>query len=248
MKPALLLLCYAALALPQAQAPPAAHFPCPEKLTYQVDWRLINAGTATWQLSRDNSSTAWNFHLNIVSAGLVSRLYRVLDTYRVSTSDHFCLANASLDAQEGKKHTFLKINVDRTHNRLSFEQRDLLRNRIEQKNLDIAPCTYDIAGALANIRSMNLEPGHSVTVPVTDGKKFVNAKLTAQAREEITVAGKHYQTTRYEAFVFDNVLYRRRGRLLLWISNDADRVPVQFRMLLGFPIGTVTISLQKQEH
>jgi len=208
----------------------------------------VNAGTATVQLVREAAPNGWNFNLNIVSAGLVSRLYPVLDNYKISTTDRFCLVNATLDAQEGKKHSVSKLNVDRTHNRLTFDEHDLLHNRSETKNLDIAPCTYEIAGALASVRTSNLEPGRSITLPVTDGKKFVQAKLTAQAREPLTVAGKTYQTTRYEAFLFDNVLYRRHGRLLMWVSNDADRLPVQFRMMLGFPIGTVTVSLIKQEH
>ena len=247
MKLGLLLFCYATLALPQSQSSHA--FPCPEKLTYRVEWRLINAGTATVQLARDTTaSNGWNFHLNIVSAGLVSRLYPVLDDYKISTTDRFCLANATLDAQEGKRHSVSKLGVDRAHSRLTFEERDLMRNSNETKILDVAPCTYEIASALASVRIAALEPGHSITVPITDGKKFVRAKLSAEAHEPLTVAGKTYQTTRYEAFVFDNVLYRRHGRLLMWVSNDADRLPVQFRMLLGFPIGTVTVSLVKQEH
>ncbi len=41
--------------------------------------------------------------------------------------------------------------------------------------------------------------------------------------------GKTYPAIRYEAFVFDDVLYKRKGRLQVWITDDADRLPVMFR-------------------
>jgi hypothetical protein len=75
----------------------------------------------------------------------------------------------------------------------------------------------------------------------------VNAKIEAQGKESISLNGKTYQTIRYEAFLFDNVLYRRKGRLFVWISDDASRIPVQFKLQLGFPIGNVTIELEKQQ-
>ena len=236
------------LAAASAQSPaPGSRFPYPEKLTYQVEWRLINAGTSTVQLLRDNDTKGWEFDLHIESAGLVSRLYRVADSYKARTNEHFCLGSAAMDSQEGKKHSIYRFSVDVSRKKLSFDERDLTRNTSEKKEIDVAPCTLEIVGALASLRTLNLEPGKSTVIPIADGKKFAQVKVESQAKEKVSAAGKNYDATRYEAFLFDNVLYKRRARLLVWISNDADHLPVQFRLLLGFPIGTVTVWLQKQE-
>jgi hypothetical protein len=56
-----------------------------------------------------------------------------------------------------------------------------------------------------------------------------------------------FQTTRYEAFLFNGVLFGRKGRLFIWISDDEARLPVQIRVQLPFYIGTVTIQLEKVE-
>jgi uncharacterized protein DUF3108 len=239
-------LCFPRLSEAQNLSPDS-QFPSPEKLTYNIEWRLMNAGTATVQLSRDTGSKGWNFNLKIESSGLVSRMYRVADSYKVVTLEPFCLVNSSLDAQEGKKHARSSSVVDSSRKKLIYDERDLVKNRSEKKELDIPTCTYDIVGALAAVRTLNLAPGKSTTMPITDGKKFAQAKIEAQTREKVTVTGTTYSTTRYEAFLFDNVLYKRRGRLLIWISDDARHLPVQFRILLGFPIGTITVGLQKQE-
>ena len=221
-------------------------FPFPEKLTYDVEWRMLSAGQAVVELKQGNPH-AWNIDLNLTSAGLVSRLYKILDVYKSSTNDRFCAENTFLDAQEGKKHTLTRLNFDNTRHKVDYDEHDLVKNSTAKRDLDIAPCTYEVMGAFAALRVMDIEPGHTVTLPITDGKKMAYAKIQAQAKENITVNGKGYATVRYEAFLFDNVLYKRKGRLLLWLTDDAERLPVQFRMQMGFPIGTITVELVKQE-
>jgi hypothetical protein len=228
------------------ESPSDSQFPYPEKLTYNIEWRLVNAGTATVQLASANNKQ-WNFDVDIESSGLVSRLYRVADFYKVTTLQSFCLVRSSLDAREGKKHIRSASVVDSSHRKLAYAEEDLVKNRSERKELAISDCSYEIVGALASLRTLNLAPGKATTIPITDGKKFVQAKIEAQAREKVTVAGKNYSATRYEAFLFDNVLYRRRGRLMIWIGDGPQHLPLQFRLSLGFPIGTITVELQKEE-
>jgi len=243
----LLLLCLTGLAFAQQQSQQRARFPYPEKLSYRVEWRLITAGTATVQLSQP-SPHHWQLDLNLQSAGMVNRLYRVFDTYKAGLSnDHFCASDLVLDAQEGNRHRLTRLTFESSRHSVQYEERDLTNNAISKRVLDVAPCTHDVAGALAAMRLMDIEVGQSGTLPITDGKKMVNAKFEALSRENVTVAGKAYHTIRYEAFLFDNVLYKRKGRLFIWLTDDADRTPVQLRFQLGFPIGTISLALEKQQ-
>ncbi len=224
----------------------AAKFPFPEKLYYRVEWRLVTAGSAIVDISRAGPDV-WKTSLNLESAGLVTRLYRVQDTYIAITNEHFCPANTVLDAQEGRRHTITHLTFGDNPHRVSYEERDLVKNSTVKKELDIASCTYEITGALAAVRDMSLEPGKSTSLPITDGKKMVHGRIEAQARENLSIEGKSYQTIRYEAFLFDNVLYKRKGRFFMWVTEDANRLPIQFRIQLGFPIGTVTVQLEKEQ-
>ncbi|HZQ54800.1 MAG TPA: DUF3108 domain-containing protein [Bryobacteraceae bacterium] len=229
-----------------AQAPKGSKFPFPEKLTYRIEWRMINAGTATVQLSRDQPDD-WTVNLHLESAGLVSRLYRVLDSYKAAMTDRFCGISAQLDAQEGKRHTLTHLIFDDPQHKVEYNEHDVLKNTSAKNRLAIAPCTHEITGALAELRASDLQPGHAVTIPITNGKKMAHARVEAQAKERVSVNGKTYSTTRYEAFLFDNVLYKRKGTFFVWITDDSERMPVQFRIHLGFPVGTITISLEKEE-
>jgi hypothetical protein len=226
------------------QAPPKP-FPYRDKLEYRVEWRLITAGTAQIEISP--IGTNWQTKLDLESAGMVTKLYRVSDNYRALTSDKFCGINATLDAREGKRHRFSSLSFDNSKHKLQFEERDLVKNSVTSKVSDIAPCTHEVIGALSALRMMRLEPGKTIVLPISDGKKTVMARIEAQAKETVKLDNNTYQTIRYEAFLFDNVLYSRKGRLWIWMTDDASRLPVQIRVRLGFPIGNITLMLDKEE-
>lgn len=235
------LLCLSWLAPAQE-----SKFPCPEKLSFRIEWHGITGGIATVTMTKPNPDE-WQTTLDLESAGMVARLYHVLDKYKSVTSNKFCGASSELDAQEGKHHKYTKLSFDPAHHKVDYYEHDLVKNQETRKELDTPSCTFEITGALEALRAMSLEPGKTISVPLTDGKKFANARIDAQAKENITVDGKSYSTIRYEAFVFDNVLYKRKGRLEIWITDNAERLPVQMRMQLGFPVGTVNVELEKQE-
>ena len=95
-------------------------------------------------------------------------------------------------------------------------------------------------------RSLQLEPGQSAQIPMSDGKKSVMARVEAQQRERISTPAGTFQTIRYEAFVFKDVLYRRDANLYVWVTDDARRLPVQIRVRMQFTIGTITFQLEKE--
>jgi hypothetical protein len=117
-----------------------------------------------------------------------------------------------------------------------------------QKEIDVPACAHDVMGGLFRLRNQTIPIGHFIDLPMTDGKKFVNVKVEAQEREKVKTPAGTFQTIRYEAFLFDNQLYTRKGRLFIWISDDDRHLPVQIRVRLGLAVGTITVQLTKEEH
>ncbi|HEY1947577.1 MAG TPA: DUF3108 domain-containing protein [Bryobacteraceae bacterium] len=227
------------------QKPDGKSFPFPEKLTYRVEWRMVTAGSAVINVSRNGPN--WQTDLHLESSGFVSRFLRVLDTYHVVSDEHFCGINSSLEAREGKRHAVTTMLFDNARHKLSYSEQDFVKNTSDKQEIDIAPCTHETLGALQALRQLTIEQGKTITFPITNGKKMVDAKVEARNPEKITVNDKKYSAFRYEAFIFDNVLYRRKGRLFVWMTDDAERVPVQLQFQMGFPIGNITLQLEKQE-
>jgi hypothetical protein len=94
---------------------------------------------------------------------------------------------------------------------------------------------------------LNLEPGQSVNIPVSDGKKSVSAKVEAQAREDVKTPEGVFHTIRYEVYLFNDVLYHRPAHLNIWITDDRRRLPVQIRVRMTITIGTILLQLEKHE-
>jgi hypothetical protein len=240
--------------LPQSPVPPvspvstntpAGMIPPREQLHYHVEWRLIRAGEVKLGWGPKGQG-GWNLDMSLESVGLVSRLYPVKNAYSVQLDNGLCAQRSHLLAHEGRKHRETTVQYDREQGKASYSERDLPTNKIVgEKTVDIPPCVYDVMGGLYRLRTMNVPPGQAVDLPVSDGKKTVVARVEAQRTEEVETPAGKYRATRYEVFLFRDVLYRRNASLYVWLSEDERRLPVQVRIRMPFYIGTVTLQLMK---
>lgn len=217
--------------------------PASEKLTFAAEWHLSHAGTVT-VTSREKQ-----IQLRIESAGIVSMLYKVDDLLTVNYDEPDCAAASLLESMESKRHHETRVTYDRSQNFAFFVERDLLSDMvIREAKTQIPNCVSDALGALAKLRTLKLDPGQSVQLPVSDGRRFASVKVDALERGEVKTAGETYRAIRYQAALLNGVIYSRKGRLFVWVTDDARRLPVQIQVQMGFPIGTVTLQLQKEEH
>ena len=216
-----------------------------ESFSYQVEWRLINAGRTDLMLSR--GPAGYKGQLKLYSAGLVSRLFKVNDIYDVDGNAELCAQNARLQAEEGSRKRDTHVRwVDK---KSFYKEVDLLKNQtVLEKELDTPGCVHDVLAALAKLRTLtSLQPGQATTLPISDGKKVVMARVEAQERETISTKLGRFPAIRYEAFLFNDILFKRNARLFVWISDDARRLPVQVQVRMRIHIGTVTFTLDRMD-
>ena len=226
-------------------------FPSQEELSYTVEWRLIYAGNAVLKVDPPSSSgdTPWQVKLHLETAGLVSKLYHLDDNYLLEMDNHFCAASTQLDAMERNRHHETKVRYDRARGKASYVERDLLKNSvIKTAETDIPPCVSDIIGALYKLRTLPLEPGHPQQIAISDGKKTVSVRIDPRERETLKLKSGTYNTIRSEANIFNGVLYNRKGEFEVWVTDDARHLPVQIRARMSFPVGSITLELDKEGH
>jgi len=214
-----------------------------ESFSYQVEWRLINAGRTDLSWSRGPSG--YKGQLKLFSAGLVSRLFRVNNIYDSQGTAELCAQQSRLQAEEGSRKRDTTIRW--TDNKSFYKELDLIKNEtILERELEIPGCVHDVLGALAKLRSLNnLQPGQATAISISDGKKIVMARIDAQEKEKVSTSLGSFQAIRYEAFLFNDILFKRNARLFVWISDDARRLPVQIQVRMRIHIGTVTFTLDK---
>jgi len=224
--------------------------PSREVLRYTVEWRLVTAGKARleWNATPHHSTAGWQADLHLESAGLVSKLFKVNNDYISSLESDLCGSGSYLKAAEGNRHKETRVTFNREAHKAEYLEKDLDKNTVVNAHeIDIPPCVHDVLGGLYVLRTLNLQPGQTTQVAVSDGKKSVMARVEAQQREEVRTPAGVFKTIRYEAFLFNDVLYRRYGSLHVWLTDDARKLPVQIRVRLQLAIGTITLQLEKEE-
>lgn len=225
--------------------------PAIETLHYNVEWRLINAGTAkiVFQKNPPGSNAGASANLSLESTGMVAKLYKVNDHYRSNYEGDFCAVDSKLDASEGKRRRETTVRFDRVAGKANYLERDLVKNNIvKQTEVAIPDCVKDIVGGFYQLRRLNLQPGQSATVRLSDGKKSADVRVEAQDWETIKTPGNtKHRAMRYEAFIFHGALYDRSAKAYVWISEDEKRLPLQIKIRLNVAIGTVTLQLEKEE-
>jgi len=240
----LMALCLAVSPIVFAQS---KALPAKETLYYNVEWRLITAGKAKVEWTAMPRS-GWHVNLHLESVGLVSKLFRVEDDYASNMSAGMCAESSQFTANEGSRQRDTRITYDANTHKANYLERDRVKNVVLlQKEIDIPPCVHDVLGGMFFLRTLNLEPGQSTTVPVTDGKKAASAKVEAQAREDVKTPEGVFHTIRYEVFLFNDVLYHRPAHLNIWLTDDRRKLPVQIRVRMTITIGTITLQLEKHE-
>ena len=228
----------------------------PEFLQYNVEWRLISAGTAklswtpsaaTQPASASAATGPSEVRLRLESSGLVSRLYKVDDDYRATLGANLCAENSFMTAQEGSRSKETRVTYDSRAGKASWQETDRQKNSTATREVEIPACVHDVMGGLMALRSLHLEPGKTARLPISDGKKTVQARVEAQDRDDIKTPLGKFRAIRYEIFLFNDVLYKRPGHLHIWLTDDDRRLPVQLQVRLQFTIGTITFRLVKED-
>lgn len=227
---------------PPAEKGPLLEAPTSERLTFNIEWRLIEAGTAVIERDKQHAQ------LKLESAGIVATLFKVHDLYSVNFDDPFCATSTVMDSFEGKRHHETTVTYDRSQNHATYLERDMLKEIVLHSGKIAVPnCVQDVITAFMKLRTMHVEPGQSAQIPMSDGRKSATVKIEAQEREDIKTPTGSYQAIRYEANMLNGIIYARKGRAFIWLTDDARRLPVQIRLRMQFPIGTVTLQLAKEE-
>jgi hypothetical protein len=218
-------------------------------LTYKVEWRLVEAGKVTLNWKPAGSPMSGEALLAMESSGLVARLYKVSNSYRIRMADQYCAVSGAMQSNEGSRRRETQHTYDRERKKAYYLERDLTNDRIlREAEVDLPlNCVHDVVGGLMAMRGMKLDVGKSINLPVSDGKKFAFVKVEALAKETIATPMGQVDTTMCEVFLLNDVVYGRKGRVFVWLANDERRLPVQIRVRLQLLIGTITLQLTSEE-
>ena len=121
--------------------------------------------------------------------------------------------------------------------------------RIQGERYELEPCVLDVLSAFFVTRLRNVSEGHPLELPVFDNGKHFRLGIRFLGRERLDLPppfGRKTPTVIVEPQLLEGTgLFVKEGRLKIWLTDDARRVPVRMRSKV--PIGSVSADLEEYE-
>jgi hypothetical protein len=230
--------------MPHIAAPDSNYkFPNRQTLSYRVDWRLFNAGTATLKMER--AGREQRILATADAVGFVALLYRVQDRFESFLDPStYCSLSVSKHTEEGFRRLDTNITFDQSRKKSVLSEKNLKNNESKHVENDTPGCVTDVVSAAYYISSLPLLQNAIYRFPMNDGGKTVDVKVTVEGREELKNIMGAQKTVRINAAAESGPL-KNRGQIWIWYTDDAARIPVQMKARLFW--GTLVFHLQKIE-
>ena len=229
--------------LPSDDPPPELWFPVGEEIDYEVFWGIFMVGEATakaeW-IERDGRRLL-SLSMKAESNGIVEKLYPVRETLQTILDPvTFLPLSFEKNSHEGKRHSHELTTFD--HAAKKGHWKSLLKDK--QKEFAIEADTRDLMGLMYWIRKEPIREKETRHYWVMTDEKMYELIVEAGQKEELKL--DHYgkvPTIKMEPKGKFNGMFVRKGRMFLWISDDA-RYTI-CRATASVPVASIKIILKK---
>jgi len=214
-------------------------FPLGQTYVYRAEWRVFNAGIATLRMEKAGQEN------RIVAtgdaAGTISLLYHVQDRLEsfFDPSD-FCSHNTSRHIEEGFRRVESNVTFDYQRGKALLDHKNIKKKESKHEEHDIPGCVTDMLSSVYYVASLSLLPGKSYNFPISDGGATLTVLAHVEEREQIKTPAGTFKTIRVQPETALGAL-RDKGKIWVWYSDDAARIPVQMRARMAW--GTLTFLL-----
>ena len=224
---------------------PGCNWPVGEKLTYRIYWGYIPVGSAFgWtEWSEYQGRRVLAIRLRTLSNKFVEKLYPVDDTIEsLVDPDTFLPLQFTKNLSEGKTRHHEVTTFDHTHLVAHWES----KITGEQREFKLTPEVRDIPSLMYFLRTRKFVPGTREHFTVMADDKTYDLWLNVQKKETFDLPQyDHVASIKTEPEAAFEGLFVRRGRLWVWISDDARCLAT--KIVGSVPVATVNAVLWQVE-
>jgi len=206
-----------------------------EKLSFDINYGFINAGTATMEVARlveFENRPCYQIITRARSNSFFSTFYKVED--RVES----IIDAVGLFSWYFEKN--LREGSYRSDRKYSFDQRN---NLVVYKNdtIAVAPFVQDALSVLFYVRTQPLEVGQSMFLEnFVDGRTFA-LEVRVLKRETVTVEAGTFDCLVVEPLMQTVGVFKHQGKLKVWLTDDYLKMPVLMKSRVI--VGSITAEL-----
>ena len=221
-----------------------------EKLTFKVRYGFVRAGTATMEVMPDKEirgHKVYHIQTKAESASGFSWIYKVEDVVD-SYIDKTGMFSWKFDKRlrEGSYKADLLVDyfpedslADIHFTR--YERRDQVRDK-EHYQIKTPPFSHDVLAAFYYLRTQKLEVGKVFQLTNHDNKKVYDLEIHIYKREVVETEAGNFSCFLVEPLLKGEGIFQQKGRLLVWMTDDKYKIPVQ--MTSEVIVGHITTELE----
>jgi Protein of unknown function (DUF3108) len=211
-----------------------------ERLRYHLDFSFVKAGVSEMSIVGTDTilgRQAYHFRSRVKSTRGIDLVYKVRDVVESWFDTEYLYSHRfDRNVREGSYRS--KKFYDYDHE----SQWVCVSNENGPKGLSpFERYSHNIISALFWVRTQHLEVGNDLHIPLHDQDKQYPMKLIVHGKETIKVPAGKFDCWKVEPVIESEGLFKLAGRLIVWITDDKNRLPV--KMDSKIPFGTIQAKL-----
>ncbi len=203
-----------------------------ERFVYDISWsHFLTAGegslAVTDERKAENGDPLYQIELTGKTVGFVDSLYNVHDVTRALFDVTRRLSVSSLiTIRENDYHKVKSIRFDRERSVVVYKVDD-----DPEEEFEVGPNTQGPISALYVVRTMRdrMKPGAKITVPLFDDREKYELVVHVLRKETLDLPFGMVPTLVIQADLKTEALFRHKGKMTVWFSDDEVMAPVQLR-------------------
>jgi len=216
---------------------PAVPFGPGEELEFSIDYGPINAGSGTLAVTglvETDGHVCYRIESRARSNSFFSAFYRVRDRV-ISHVDVVNLHSRffSKRLREGDYRKNITVHFDEATRQAVYR---------DGRRLDIPWPVHDALSAFYAVRARSLRPGDVYYLDTHSSRRNYQLKVVVHRRETIKVPAGTFDCVLVEPVNMGEGLFKHEGQLLIWVSDDARRLPVLMKSKVK--VGAIDASLK----
>lgn len=207
-----------------------------EQLRYRLHYGFITAGEATLyvdpQIKYFNSKPVYKVNVEGKSTGTFDLFLRIRNTYLsyIDTSERVPLYFAR-DIEEGNYKRKELTFFDHESGKATVETQDPGKEK-KVKSYDVRPRVQDMISGYYHIRNIDfnsLSPGTIISVDAFFEDKQYDFKVKYLGKEKIKTELGKVHAIKMIPIMPDNSLFEGGESIKIWVSDDANRIPLKVK-------------------
>ncbi|MDI6809212.1 MAG: DUF3108 domain-containing protein [Candidatus Eisenbacteria bacterium] len=209
-----------------------------ERLEFSIQYGPVQAGTASLQISDITDVNGYQcYHISSTAESnkFFSTFFKVRDKV-----ESFMDVNGLFSRRFTKN---VSEGAYRLQYRVDFDHDNLKAVYSDGTTFEIAPRIQDVLSALYYVRTLDLKVGDTVVIENHTDKKNYPLQVKVYREEEVDTPVGKFRCLLLEPLLQGGGVFQQKGRLLVWVTDDARKVPVLMKSKVV--VGSISAVLRK---